>query len=83
MPVEEEDPSTIISQRKALVRRAAELVRNEFEARTWQAFWLVTVEDRSTDDVAVQLGISTGAVRQAKYIVLRRLRDELSGEFDQ
>jgi RNA polymerase sigma-70 factor, ECF subfamily len=61
----------------SLIRRALELVRSEFEDRTWQAFWLATVEQQSSSDVAQKLGMTPGAVRQAKYKVLRRLRQEL------
>lgn len=60
-----------------LLRRALDLVRVEFTENTWQAFWLTTVEQQPTIDVAEQLGITSGAVRQAKYKVLRRLREEL------
>lgn len=61
----------------ALMRRALELIRCEFEPRTWQAFWLTSVEGRSTNDVAAELGMSPGAVRVAKSRVLHRLRTEL------
>ncbi|HRF01740.1 MAG TPA: sigma-70 family RNA polymerase sigma factor [Pirellulaceae bacterium] len=60
-----------------LVRQVLRLIRDEFESRTWDAFWQVTVDGRSAGDVAERLGMSEGAVRQAKYRVLRRLRDEL------
>ncbi|OHB69902.1 MAG: hypothetical protein A2V70_00295 [Planctomycetes bacterium RBG_13_63_9] len=60
-----------------LVHRVLELIRVEFEDRTWQAFWLVAAKHYSSRDVAQQLGMSIGAVRQAKYRVLRRLRQEL------
>lgn len=82
IPAEEYDESTIITERQSLARRAAELVRQEFEPRTWQAFWLVAVEHRTAPEAAEQLGMTAGAVRQAKYMVLRRLREELAGEFD-
>ena len=62
-----------------LYRRALEQVRGEFEERTWQAFWLVAVEGRTTAEVAAQTGVSPAAVRQAKSRVLRRLRQELLG----
>jgi RNA polymerase sigma-70 factor (ECF subfamily) len=52
------------------------LIRDEFEEQTWQAFWLTTVEDRSSTDAAVALGMSAGAVRKAKARVLHRLRQE-------
>jgi len=59
------------------VRRALALIQVEFEPKTWQAFWRTAVEDASPADVAAELKMSPGAVRQAKYKVLRRLRLEL------
>lgn len=62
---------------KLLFRRALENVRCEFEEHTWQAFWMVTVDQRDTVDVASALAMSCNSVRQAKSRVLRRLRREL------
>jgi RNA polymerase sigma-70 factor, ECF subfamily len=62
-----------------LIRAAVELIRGEFEIRTWQAFWLTAVEARLPADVAVELGMNPGAVRVAKSRVLKRLREELAG----
>lgn len=61
----------------ALLRRALEMIRGEFESRTWQAFWQTAVEGRAAKDVAADLGMSGGAVRVAKSRVLHRLRVEL------
>ena len=58
-------------------QRAVSLVRNQFEERTWRAFWRVVVEDRSPVEVAAELGITANAVRQAKSRVLRRLKEEM------
>jgi RNA polymerase sigma-70 factor, ECF subfamily len=63
----------------ALLRAAVDLIRGEFEARTWQAFWLTAVEARSPAEAAAELGMTPGAVRVAKSRVLKRLRDELGG----
>ena len=60
-----------------VIHRATDLIRAEFENRTWKAFWLCAVEHQSSGEVAKQLGMTPGAVRQAKYKVLRRLREEL------
>jgi RNA polymerase sigma-70 factor (ECF subfamily) len=54
-----------------------DLVRAQFEDRTWQAFWKVAVENASPADVAGQLGMTPTSVRQAKSRVLRRLKVEL------
>ena len=70
----EEDPP---SEVRSLYLRALELVRAEFEAGTWESFWLVAVEGRTPAEVATQTGRSPGAVRQAKSRVLRRLKEEV------
>lgn len=58
-------------------RRALELVRAEFEPRTWEAFWRTAVDGQPPADVAESLGVSVFVVYQAKSRVLRRLRREL------
>jgi RNA polymerase sigma-70 factor (ECF subfamily) len=63
--------------RQSLVHRALQLIRQDFQPATWQAFWRVVAEDRPVTEVAEQLGMSAAAVRQAKYRVLCRLHDEL------
>ena len=63
----------------ALVRRALEVVRKEVEPSSWQAFWRTAVEGHSSAQVARDLGLTPSAVRQAKYRLLRRLRQELEG----
>jgi len=62
---------------RGLLRRTLELIRRDFEERTWQAFWETVVEGRSPRDVAEGLAMSAGAVRVAKCRVLHRLRAEL------
>lgn len=57
-------------------RRALEIIKTEFEQRTWQAFWAAAIDGRPTADIADELGMTTMAVRKAKSRVLRRLRDE-------
>jgi len=58
-----------------VMRRAAELIRGDFEEKTWQAFWLSAVEELPGKDVAERLGMTQNAVRQAKFRVLARLRE--------
>ncbi len=72
-----EDDSSERRAIRGVVGRALELIRSEFEERTWRAFWLTAVEDRVPKDVAIDLKMSPGAVRVAKSRVLRRLREEL------
>ena len=60
-----------------LLHAALNLIRDEFESQTWTAFWRVTVEGHSTTDIADDLQMTKPAIRQAKYRVLRRLRQEV------
>jgi RNA polymerase sigma-70 factor, ECF subfamily len=75
-PADDEDSPEEIEDR-LLLGRGLDLIRAEFEDRTWKAFWGTTVEGRDTKEVALELRMSPGAVRVAKSRVLRRLREEL------
>ena len=70
-----------MSETIALIHRGLNLVKGEFEDRTWQAFWRAAVEGHSTADIAADLGITANGVRQAKSRVLRRIREELGDDF--
>jgi RNA polymerase sigma-70 factor (ECF subfamily) len=63
----------------SLVHRAVQLMRQDFQPQTWQAFWRLVVDGCSVAEVAEQLGLTPGAVRQAKFRVLTRLQSELEG----
>ena len=67
-----------LEYRRELFRCAADRVRVEFEAETWRAFWLTSVESEATRDVASLLGKSEGAVRLARCRVLARLKQEIA-----
>ena len=76
-----EDPSGP-GLRDGLLHRGLELVRADFEERTWQAFWRCTIEGHPAAEVAADLGMRVDAVYQAKARVLRRLRQELGDLLD-
>lgn len=63
-----------------LLHRALNRVRDEFEPRSWQAFWRTAVDGRSAPDVASELAMSAGAVRVAKSRILHRIRTELGDQ---
>jgi RNA polymerase sigma-70 factor, ECF subfamily len=73
----EEDSNADQPAEADLFLRALELIRQDFEERTWQAFWRITVDGQSPAEVAEGLSMSVGAVRVAKCRVLHRLRAEL------
>jgi len=60
-----------------LCEQALGMVRHEFEEKTWSAFWCVAVLEQSPAEVAALMGVTQGAVRQAKSRVLRRLKEEM------
>jgi RNA polymerase sigma-70 factor (ECF subfamily) len=75
-PVEASDPQEVAS---LILPIGLEMVRAEFENRTWDAFRRVAIEGQPSARVATDLGMSIEAVYQAKSRVLRRLRQELDG----
>jgi RNA polymerase sigma-70 factor (ECF subfamily) len=74
---ESELPDETEEELGGLYQRALELVRSEFEERTWNAFWRVAVEGQNVSDIAADLGVTPAAVRKAKSRVLHRLREEI------
>jgi RNA polymerase sigma-70 factor (ECF subfamily) len=82
-PIEPPDDSTSapapLDEESLVVREAIELLRHEYEERTWRAFWQTVVEGRSPRDVAGDLRMSLNAVYLARSRILRRLRVEFDG----
>jgi len=76
-PLDDQEEAADADQQRALLRRALHLLRDEFEDRTWQAFWRITVEGQAPADVAADLCLSLNAVYKAKSRVLQRFRQEL------
>jgi RNA polymerase sigma-70 factor (ECF subfamily) len=66
------------AERRLLLRTDLQLVRMEFEEKTWQAFWRVTIGGHDAATVAAELGLSRAAVYTAKSRVLSRLRQALA-----
>jgi RNA polymerase sigma-70 factor (ECF subfamily) len=77
LPDEEPDAAADTEETGLLLGRALELMRAEFEERTWQAFWQTAIDGASAAEVAVALGMTPNAVYLAKARVRRRLREEL------
>lgn len=74
-PVQSEPGAGGSSNRK--LREAVNQVQQEFEPNSWQAFWLVAVQQRPTDEVAESLGMSLNAIYLAKGRIMRRLTELL------
>lgn len=80
-----EDPDSDLSRTwdaehdELVARRLLDLVAPNFAPRTWEAFRLLMIEQRTPGEVAASLGLSVNAVLIAKSRVLRRLREEGRG----
>lgn len=73
----DDSAASVAGEQSCLVGRALPVIRGDFEEKTWQAFWQVTIEEQSPADVAARLGMTAVGVRKAKSRVLARLRQEL------
>jgi RNA polymerase sigma-70 factor (ECF subfamily) len=77
-----EDGPDLAEERRLLFQRAVELIRTEFEEKTWQAFWRVEIDEQSPAEAAADLGMSVNAVYLAKSRVRKRLREEFADLLD-
>jgi RNA polymerase sigma-70 factor (ECF subfamily) len=66
----------------ALYRRALQLIRTDFEERTWHMFSLAVLDGRPVDEVGSRFGVSANTVRKTKSRVLQRLRAEIGELID-
>ncbi len=88
-PSEQESEAFHIEFQKQIFSIAANQVRGEVKANTWQAFWRTEVENESVTSVAADLGMNAGAIYVARSRVIARLRkvaekkmSETGGHFD-
>jgi RNA polymerase sigma-70 factor (ECF subfamily) len=66
-----------LTERAILCRRALDLMRSEFDPRTWEAAWRTIAEGQRPADVAAALGMTANAVYIARSRVLARGRELL------
>ncbi|MFO0847305.1 MAG: hypothetical protein U0871_01920 [Gemmataceae bacterium] len=80
-----EDPDSELARRwdeehdRYVLRCLLDVVQEEFEPATVQAFRRLTLDDAPGAVVAAELGLSVGAVYVAKSRVLQRIRKEAEG----
>ena len=70
------------SKRTSTIAGAVRARPQGIKKKNWQAFWRTTIEGSPDAVVAEELGMTTKAVRQARYETIRELREELSGLVD-
>jgi RNA polymerase sigma-70 factor (ECF subfamily) len=77
-----EDPASDLARQwdrdhdRHLFQKLLAVVQPDFAPATWQAFLRFGLEGRPAAAVAAELGLTESAVMQAKFRVLKRLRDE-------
>lgn len=83
-----QDPGTELSRLwdeqhdRHVLRGLLDVVRGDFEDRTWQAFERLVFRGEKAAAVAADLAMSVAAVHGAKSRVLKRLREEAQGLID-
>jgi RNA polymerase sigma-70 factor (ECF subfamily) len=80
VPADELDATPDAAGVHELYHRVLDLIRSEFEDRSWQAFWQVVIEGRDPADVAAALDMTRNAVYIAKSRILHRLHEVLGDE---
>jgi RNA polymerase sigma factor (sigma-70 family) len=67
---------------KHVFRKLLATVERDFEPSTWRAFTRFAVEGEPAAQVAGELGVTESAVVQAKFRIVKRLREEAGGLLD-
>jgi len=61
-----------------LIVWAAEQVRHEFRATSWQAFWATQIGGRSVAEIASELGVSPGSIYMSRSRILARIKAKIA-----
>ena len=69
-------------KQELLVAKMLELMRTDFEDRTWQAAWLYYLEGKSTQQVCEELNLKSATARKYRQRVLQRLKEEFGDMLD-
>ncbi len=68
--------------RETIILQTLETIEDEFDDRTWKAFWLPIFDKHEPADVGERLGMSEDGLLEAQSRVLTRLREDLEGLLD-
>lgn len=69
------DSKAEVGEKAGLMRRAMELVQDEFSARDWNIFCDVAIDDKDRKDTAEKYGVSDNSVYLAISRIKKRLRE--------
>ena len=65
------------ASRQQIIRRAAEQIRGEFTASTWEVFRLTALEGVPVAEVAARTSRSTGSVYVIRHRIIARLKERI------
>jgi RNA polymerase sigma-70 factor (ECF subfamily) len=80
-----EDPNSALARQwdqehdRHVFQKLLAIVQADFDAQSWQAFTRFALDGQPAADVARDLALSERAVIQAKFRILKRLREEGAG----
>jgi len=74
-----DDPATEQQYDHELVVWAADKVRHEFAASSWQAFTRTMIDGEPVGDVAESIGVSTGSIYMSRARIIARIRQIIEG----
>ena len=74
----EETTGALSTERAILLQRALDILRTDFEERTWRAFWRFAIDGVPAAEVSVELGVTVNAVHQAVKRVRKRFGEEFA-----
>lgn len=63
---------------KQLFLTAAEQIRSEFTAETWDLFWRTAIQSERCEDVAEQTNRRPGSIYAARSRIMKRLRERVA-----
>ena len=66
-----------VTAESTIAHKIIDLIKTDFSETSWRCFWRAVVHGESASAIAEDLKMTAAAVRQAKFRVLSRLRDEL------
>ncbi|MBL9115598.1 MAG: sigma-70 family RNA polymerase sigma factor [Verrucomicrobiaceae bacterium] len=78
LAAEEKQADWDVEYRRRMFEWATERVRPLVQEKTWNAFWLTAVDDKSGPEVAATLGMSVGAVHVARSRIIARMREAIA-----
>ena len=76
--VDKPDEQHVRKYEHELIVWVAEQVRHEFLESSWRAFWATVIDERSVDEVAVELGVTAGSIYMSRSRIMAKIRRKVA-----